>query len=284
MATLLIGYDVEQIKERGDETKLFLKAAPKLHKELGVPATFFVCGKTLEENRKDFQRVKHQCGTLIDFQQHTYSHIFIKTVFQEDVVYSPETEEKIVIQRGASKEKIYEEISKTSELLKKYLGVDCSGLTAPTGCSMGLIDRPDILRVLSESGIKFIRSFRLIRDDFPTPFEIQPFWYEAQGFPEILEFPIQGFIDCAWKNTYGYGKTREYLNLVKKEIDYISENNLSWSYAQHDWSSIREDAEMDITRAIIEYALKRGIEIISYLDYYERMNRKRLKKEKEAKR
>ncbi|GAH69512.1 unnamed protein product, partial [marine sediment metagenome] len=103
------------------------------------------------------------------------------------------------------------------------------------------------------------------------PFEIQPFWYEPQGFPDILEFPFQGYIDCVWRDIHGYDKTEEYLNLVKTEIDYIVEKDLSWSYAQHDWSSIKGDPKMIVTKTIIEYALEKGVNIISYSDYYKKM-------------
>ena len=127
-------------------------------------------------------------------------------------------------------EQIKEEVSKINELLKKFLGVNCTGLTAPTGCYMGLMDRPD-----------------------------------------ILEFPLQGYIDCVWRDIHGYDKTEEYLNLIKTEIDYIVEKDLSWSYAQHDWSSIKGDPKMIVTKTIIEYALEKGVNIISYSDYYKKM-------------
>jgi len=272
MATLLIGYDVEvQDPKRWEETRSFLKVAPQIHQDLKAPCTFFICGKTLENNVREFQKVRDKYGDLIDFQQHTYSHVLLKTDVQchEDG--------RITIIKGGSLEQIEEEVSKTNELLKKFLGVNCTGLSAPTGCYMGLMDRPDILEILHKLGIRFIRSYHLHKEDFlhwklsTMPFEIQPFWYEPQGFPDILEFPLQGYIDCVWKDIHGYDKTEEYLNLVKTEIDYIVEKNLSWSYAQHDWSSIKGDPKMIITKTIIEYALKKGVNIISYLDYYKKM-------------
>lgn len=277
MATLLIGYDVEVQDPKGEETRSFLKIAPQIHLDLNAPCTFFACGKTLENNAREFQEVRDKYGDLIDFQQHTYSHRLLKTNVQQH------EDGRITIARGGSSEQIEEEVSKTSNLLKNLLGVNCLGLTAPTGCYMGLMDRPDILEVLHRLGIRFTRTYHLHKEDFlhwklsTMPFEIQPFWYEPQGFPDILEFPLQGYIDCVWKDIHGYNKTEEYLNLVKTGIDYIVEKDLSWSYAQHDWSSIKGDPKMAVTRATIEYALKKGVKIISYLDYYKEMESRRIK-------
>jgi len=273
-ATLLIGYDVE--RQQGNETKEFLSVAPKIHKELKAPCTFFVCGRTLENNKDVFQKVRDDYGDLIDFQQHTYSHILLKTKVYKD------QNGGITIDKGATLSRIHEEVQKTNECLKKYLGVDCLGLTSPAGCYMGLMDRPDILEVIHQAGIRFIRSYYLHKEDpldwklATMPFEIQPFWYEPQKFPDILEFPLQGQVDCVWKSMHGYDKKEEYLNFVKTEIDYIAEEELSWSYAQHDWSSIKGDPEMSITKAIIKYAQKKDVEIISYLDYYKRMDVERI--------
>ena len=112
---------------------------------------------------------------------------------------------------------------------------------------------------------------RACPDYQPVPFDITPFRYEIQGHPEIVEFPIHGWQDVHWKMVNGWEKTAEYLDFLKKTVDEVADEGLLWSYGTHDWSSIREDPEMKTIRGLIEYALERGLEIVDYRTYYERM-------------
>ena len=262
MATLLIGYDVENQDIEGIATRQFLKVAPKLHRELNASCTFFICGRTLENSVEEFKQVKAEYGDLIDFQQHTYSHVLLKTVLREN-------EHGQTLFRGGTLEQIREEVKRASDLLKEHLDIDCTGITGPYGYYRGLSDRPDILEILHELGIRFTRTYARNEHDWqPLSFAIQPFWYEVQGFPDMLEFPVQGWQDCIIRGKIGWDNLDGYLNHVKKDLDYIAEHDLIWGYVQHDWSSIREDPDMSITSRMIEYAQSIGVEIKSYLEFY----------------
>lgn len=74
MATLLIGYDVEA--QEPEITGRFLKKAGEVHRALKMPCTMFLVGKTLEKNINNCQDLTE--NELIDFQQHTYSHMLLK--------------------------------------------------------------------------------------------------------------------------------------------------------------------------------------------------------------
>ncbi len=262
MATFLIGYDVETQDPNSVATAQFLKVAAPLHRELNAPCTFFICGRTLENNIEAFQAVKAEYGDLFDFQQHTYSHVLLKTVFQEN-------EHGKTVFRGGTLGQIREQVERASELLKEHLDINCIGLTGPYGYYRGLSDRPDILEIIHELGIRFIRTYARNEHDWqPLSLDIQPYWYEPQGFGDILECPIQGWQDCIMRGEIGWDNRAGYLAAVKENLDYIAEHNLAWGYAQHDWSSIREDPDMSITRGMIEYALDKGVEVKSYLEFY----------------
>lgn len=262
MATLLVGYDVESLEQ--DIVRIFLKVAAQIHHQLKAPFTIFLVGKTLENNVWEFQAIKDKYRKLIDFQQHTYSHILFKTVVQEN-------EEGIEVFKGAPLSQIKKEVEKTNNLLKKYLDVNCIGICGPYNYYRGLSDRLDILKTLYDLGIRFTRTYgRNEHDWFPVSMNIQPFWYKLQGFSDILEFPIQGWQDVVWREKYGWNKTKEYLQFVKGEIDYIVSHNLTLDLCQHDWSSFRGDPKMEITFQIIEYALSKGVEVMTHLDYYRR--------------
>lgn len=258
MSTLLIGYDVEHWDSK--ITQVFLQKVRQIHNDLNVPYTLFVVGETLEKNISEFQRIAQD--KQIDIQQHTYSHLLLKTVVME-------SKNKVEIFKGGTLEQIREEVGKTNELLKKYLGVKCMGLTAPYGYYRGLSDRPDILQILHDLGIRFTRTYARNEKDYqPVSFEIQPFWYEVQGFPYILEFPIQGWQDLYLRRELGWKNKEGYLEEVKKSIEYIKERDLDWCYVQHDHSSIKEDPNMEMTRNFIQYALDKGVTFTSYKNYY----------------
>jgi len=262
LATLLIGYDVENQDPQGIATRHFLKVAPKIHRELDAPCTFFICGRTLEINTEEFRKAKSEYADVIDLQQHTYSHVLLKTVFQEN-------EHGKAIFRGGTLEQIHDEVKRPIELLKEHLDVDCIGLTGPYCYYRGLSDRPDILEIIHKLGIRFVRTYgRDAHDWQPVPFGVQPYWYDIQGFGDILECPVQGWQDCIMRGEIGWDNRDGYLNELKKNLDYIAEHNLVWGYAQHDWSSIQGDADMSITRGMIEYALSINVEVKSYLEFY----------------
>ncbi|MGB9798111.1 MAG: hypothetical protein ACPLSK_05750, partial [bacterium] len=114
MATLLIGYDVEA--NDPEITKRFLEVAWEVHNRLSAPCTFFLVGRTLELVGGEAFRPFVE-NPLFDIQQHTYSHLLLKTVYIDDG-------EKIQLVRGGSLEEIEEDVGKASSLLKEILGIE----------------------------------------------------------------------------------------------------------------------------------------------------------------
>ncbi|PIU64989.1 MAG: hypothetical protein COS84_07560 [Armatimonadetes bacterium CG07_land_8_20_14_0_80_40_9] len=278
MAVLLFGYDVEATSalkqletEHGIQlpaswdaikmlTQIFLLKMEEVHTQLEAPCTLFIVGRVLEENIDAFQKINK--NKLFEIQQHTYSHLRLKTVVQEN-------KDGIQVFPGGTLDEIKQEVNKTSELMKKHLDVDCRGLTAPYAYYQGLSDRPDILKILHDAGIQYIRSYGRNEHDWqPVSFDIQPFWYKPQGFPEILEFPFQGWLDVQWREEHGWKNTEGYLNYLKSCVDLVIEKDLIWGYGSHDWSSIYEDPDMNIIKEFIRYAKDRNLPLKTYGEYY----------------
>jgi peptidoglycan/xylan/chitin deacetylase (PgdA/CDA1 family) len=259
--TFLFGYDVEH--QDRQVTGPFLKRAAELHREYGVPATLFVLGETLERNVDALAELADD--PLFDIQQHTYSHKPLKTLLQQN----GRGTELIV---GGSLERTREEVSRTSELLADVLGVHCTGLTGPYTYYRGLADRPDVLQVLDECGIRFLRTYgRNERDWQPVSFEVQPFRYSLQGFPDMVEYGIQGWADCLLREELGWDDHDGYLLELRRNLDLVTRRDLVWSYLQHDWSSLRGDPDMTLTDTLLREVRDRGIESLRYVDHYERM-------------
>ena len=173
MATLLIGYDVEAcaigeglaclgahgMGEAIDRTTTAkaLEIIRRNHEEHGVPATLFVCGRTLVHNVEALEPfVDHP---LFDIQQHTYSHTLLKDDHWKGGTFlaSPSVA-------------IEQEVRQTSEALQRLLGVECIGLRTPHGYHLGLTDRPEMLAALQRCGIRFVSSWaRNAEGVNPTP-------------------------------------------------------------------------------------------------------------------
>ena len=269
MGTLLIGYDVEW-RGDGDVTPRFLEQARSLHDRLGVPATLFIVGQTLERWLPEFMAIAED--PLFDLQQHTYSHQLLKTVYIEDG-------RSVRVVRGVSPEETREEVRRTNELLGTHLGIHCIGLTGPWAYYRGLRDRPDILQVLREEGIRFTRTDgRNERDWHPVTLDLQPYWYDALGFPEMLEIPIHGWHDCVIRaEILGWHDVDGYVASVRPYTDRAAAEDKVFSLCQHDWSSIRADPQMRATESLIRYARGQGLRVLSYRAYYEESRNRRFR-------
>ncbi len=266
--TMLIGYDVEW-QEEGTVTGDFLATARALHNRLDVPATLFIVGRTLERNAPHFEPLVDD--PLFDLQQHTYSHQLMKTLYIEDG-------KSVRLVRGVSAAETQEEVRKTNELLRRYLGVECIGVTGPWCYYRGLRNSPEILQGLHDEGIRFTRmDGRNAQDWHPVDMDVQPYWYDETGFPDVLETVIHGWHDCVIRQeVLGWEDLDGYVESLKPYIDRAAAEDKVFSLCQHDWSSIREDPDMTATEAVIRYALDQGVQFMHYLDYYEMCKAKRL--------
>jgi peptidoglycan/xylan/chitin deacetylase (PgdA/CDA1 family) len=266
MAIMLVGYDIESPDD--EVTTAFLRRAEALHTSLEVPATLFIRGQNLERNPAAFEAIA--ANPLFELQQHTYSHLRLKTLCQRN-------EDGVSLFRGGTLEEIRSDVAMASALLKEYLGIDCIGLTGPYTYYRGLSDRPDILQILWDLGIRYTRCFgRNEHDWMPVPLDWQPFWYEVQGFPEMLEMMTHGWHDCLLRPRCGWANLDSYVEAVRPLIDQAVARNLVFSYCAHDHSSIRQDPEMTIIGRLLEYAQAKEMYIISYKQYYEQRTTERL--------
>jgi peptidoglycan/xylan/chitin deacetylase (PgdA/CDA1 family) len=273
-STLLIGYDVERIpgrvpgekwvgmKVREDSISVFLKKIVDIHREFNVPATIFMVGQCIEGHLRELEACL--VSGLFELAQHTQDHYPLKTIVEE-------TGSRIYL-RGLDFGRIEEQIAKPVELLKKHFGVKCMGLTAPYTYYRGLSDRPDILDVISRHGIVYTRSYgRNSRDYFPLGWDVQPFFYDRQGFPDLLEIPVQGWLDAQWRHDHGWEKLADYHQYLKEQVAAVANKDICWSHLQHDWTSTLFDENLDWTRKFIKYAAEK-IETKTYYEYYK--NRK----------
>lgn len=283
MGTILVGYDTEtaavgEALSLMTESPTFplyelaldpltcgqaLELLTEIHAEADVPATLFVCGRTLLM-ALDSVRAAHASG-LFDVQQHTFSHVPFK-----DIVYSPEPGIVATIP-AAPPEALLEELRFTSRLLKEYVGSECVGLRTPFGYYRGLRDRPDLLEIVRATGLRYITSWgRNEENANPTPW-VQPFTYDEEGYPDILEVPFQFWLDVVWFDQHGYDTGPAFLEALKRAVDEVADNDLVYGACFHDWVMLASDERrVGWLRGFFRYARERGVEVTTYTEYWRR--------------
>ena len=260
MGIILIGYDIEK-SVAPEVTEQFLDMAIAAQKPLMVPATFFILGRCIEASCNALKRLMNE--PLFELQQHTYSHIGVKTLWQT----KPDGTVRFL--PGDTAKVIDAEVAKTNCLLQKHLNVCCRGIAIPRGFYRGLGDRPDLLEIFHRHGIRYMRSYgRNEKDWQPVSLDVQPFFYDIQGYPDILEIPVQGWQDCLWYEVNGFENRYGFLNYLKNMVDRVQHEGLTWAVVQHDWSTVQFDSDFSITRRFIEYALQKGVSFMNHSDYY----------------
>jgi len=161
------------------------------------------------------------------------------------------------------------------ELLDRLLGVRCRGVTTPYSYYRGLADRPDILALIARLGMSYVRSYgRNSRDYFPLDWDVQPFWYARQGFPDLLETPMQGWIDAQWRRAHGWQNWPAWYAYLQEQVAQVAAGGLCWSHCQHDWTSVLYDEPLAWTRKFLEHAAAR-LEVLTHYQFYERKRRLR---------
>lgn len=230
--TIILGYDIESASEN---TGGFLAGAVELHEKHDAPWTIYLTGKTVEERTDDILGVHRH--PLLSIGQHTYNHTLLKSVHMTPGDGKPvHGSSPNFFNEGGSLEQIREEIAATQALIRERLGIECQGLTGPWGYYRGLADRPDLLRVLRDNGIRWIRTnARDSRDCQPTPLTEQPFFYADQGFPEIIELGIQGYQDDFYWDRFDdrrHGDTYE--DYIRATLAEVAANDWVWNICSHD--------------------------------------------------
>jgi peptidoglycan/xylan/chitin deacetylase (PgdA/CDA1 family) len=240
-----------------------LDVITRVHQEAGVPATLFVCGRTLVHTSEAVQRA-HDTG-LFDVQSHTYSHVLFR-----DVEYEPSPGTRAVIP-ASPPVALTEELAATSDLIRRLVGVEVVGLRTPFGFYRGLRDRPDLLELVRANGIRYVSSWiRNERNWNPTPW-IQPFSYEEEGYPDILEIPAQFWLDGIWFDAHGWSNGARFLEALKGAVDEVVEGDLVYGVCFHEWAVLSANEERTgWIRGFLRYAQERGVEVTTYTEYWRR--------------
>lgn len=270
--TVIFGVDVESASE---DSVGFAEYGARLFEELDAPVTWYLTGRTLERYPDVFRAMDKEEG--IELQAHTYDHILLKSVLMkvpEGMCIHGSTGWHL--QRGGSLEDIDRDLGRCQRVFEGVLGRQATALTGPWGYYRGLGDRPELLDVVHRHGFKILRTFaRDEQDGQPVPLEWQPFFYEVQGFPLMLECMVHDYQDdFYWRAFAQPGEGASYADHLKRIAEKVAKENLTWSLCSHDHGSATKEGfekKGRWFRAIIEYAQDLDIRFLAVTPYYEEM-------------
>ena len=281
MSILLLGFDTEaappkdgsydngiDLDRRIRESLDALDVITSILDEYQAPATFFIVGKLLDCAGDEYAKRLGQREGL-DIQSHTYSHVSLTP-------------------NGLSLAELDDEVERTKALISEYFDVEPTGLRGPNNYYRGLQGYPDRLEVLWDNGVRFLGSDGKGPPGahYPAPFT-QPYWYEKEGFPGLLETPVTGF-HCThllqtignlhWKPKVAFPtgeileelprNVDEQISVRQKEFQYAVDRDLIYSPALHPWSIYRFDKELKCLRFLIQMARDENVPVKSLNEYY----------------
>jgi hypothetical protein len=255
-----------------DETFAAVASICKVLNRHAVPATFFVTGLVLEHAGAEIAGLL-KGNPAFDVQSHSYSH-----QMGMDATDS------------ASLAEFRDELARTERLLSDTFGVRPIGFCAPGNFYRGLRGKPRPLAVLWERGYRFVGSDGQDARGlpYPAPFT-QPYWYDEEGFSDLLELPITGW-HCnmlfnsghqndGWTSAPGFpdGSILERLpetvgdgfQARAKEFLYAIERGLIYAPAMHPWSIYRFDPQLEHLDRLIQLAEDNEVRIMNCLRLYE---------------
>jgi len=255
------------------ESPACLEACRKIvavHKKLDMPATFFITGKTLEANAKEYKGLL--TDPLFEVASHTWSHKLLR----DNALCGP----------AVSAEQKREEIFKAKELIERIFERPCVGLRPAVGFDNALRGAVDVLTLVREAGFRYVSSL-LWGPDCSMPALIEePFHYGVDGFADVWELPGHGWHENLLKDHNRWGSRRLTLwpspmpegiptQFVKTPNDEFEVNrvflekaleigNPHISLIWHPWSLHAFDPEMKMLELTFAHVRKLGLVPCTY--------------------
>jgi len=168
------------------------RAIVAMHRRHEMPATFYVTGKTLEGNPKEYRELLDD--PLFEIASHTYSHKSLR----DHPFCGP----------AVTLDQIRDEIVRGKEWIERVFERPCLGVRP--GCSFehGLFGAPSVLRIVKDAGLRYVSSMAWGKDySLPAPLN-QPRTYAENGFPELWELPCHGWHENLLKDHNRWGPRR----------------------------------------------------------------------------
>jgi peptidoglycan/xylan/chitin deacetylase (PgdA/CDA1 family) len=246
----------------------------EVHRRLQVPATFFITGRTLESNAKEYKELL--TDPLFEVASHTWSHKLLR--------------DNVLCGQAVSAEEKKEEIFRSKELIEHVFERTCVGLRPAVGFDNGFQGAVDVLQLVREAGYRYVSSLLWGPDcSMPALLE-EPFHYGADGFADLWELPGHGWHENLLKNHNRWGSRRLTLwpspmpeaipsHFVKTPHDEFEVNRIFLEKAVatnkphvsliwHPWSLFSFDPGMKMLELTFAHAHKLALRSCTYADLF----------------
>jgi hypothetical protein len=249
----------------------------EVHRRLQMPATFFITGRTLEANAKEYRKLL--ADPLFEVASHTWSHKLLRANALCGPPVAPEEKR--------------EEIFRAKKLIERVFERPCLGLRPAVGFDTGLKGAVDVLKLVREAGFKYVSSL-LWGPDCSMPALLEPaFHYGADGFADLWELPGHGWHENLLKNHNRWGARRLTLwpspmpeaipaQFIQTPADEFAVNRVFLekaratnqphvSFIWHPWSLYAFDPEMKMLELTFAHARDLGLTPTTFANLYRRL-------------
>ena len=276
MTPYLPVYDVEYLGDVEYSLRA-LESVVTVHRRMETPATFCVCGQLLDKAGPRYAELLRD--DLFDVHSHTFTHMPVKRTTKHD--------------DPVNLAQVREELERTAALLERHLGVTNPGLRAPGGFYRGLRGETQLLALLVELLVPFVSSdARGPMETIPSPLT-EPYWYDEDGFPGLLELPAQDWhenvlkghnpVPCMWPPVLPWGypsrppqTPEEEFAVYRTSLDGVAEMDLTYySPPMHPWSIYRFNPEARTVALILEEVRRMDMPVTTFSAVHRELRAKR---------
>jgi peptidoglycan/xylan/chitin deacetylase (PgdA/CDA1 family) len=247
------------------ETKNYTVEACRRVKRHGGVLHCFVVGRVLEQENVDWLKEIIQAGHPVG--NHTYDHVNVTATKLQDVQFrfrrSP-----WLIQGRTPAQVVAENIRLTNAALKARVGIDPVGFRTPGGFAHGLMDRPDVQRLVLDLGFSWVSSkypahplgdsgkplTAAVYDAIvATQRHAQPFVY-PHGLREVPMSPISDI--SAFRA--GRWKLDSFLQATRLAVEWAIEHSAVFDFLGHPSCLSVVDPQFRIVELICDLVHKAG--------------------------
>ncbi|MEX0978070.1 MAG: polysaccharide deacetylase family protein [Pirellulales bacterium] len=223
-----------------DETKRYAVEACRRVKAAGGVLHCFAVGRVCEQPDVDWLKGIVAAGHPVG--NHTYDHVNVTAKKPEDIQFRFQRSPWLIEGRRPA-EVIRENIRMASVALKSRVGIEAAGFRTPGGFANGLIDRPDVQKMLLDLGFTWVSSLyppHALGEPKQQPTaevydamvavgaKAQPFAYETG----LVEVPMSAPSDI---NAFRGGRWQLewFLEAVRRGVTWAIENRAAYDFLGH---------------------------------------------------
>ena len=248
-----------------EETKRYAVEAARRVKAHGGVVHFFLVCRALEQQNVDWLKQILREGHSIG--NHTYDHVYLLADKPEEVQYRFQRAPWLVEGRSPA-EIIRENIRLANAAMKSRLSISPAGFRAPGGFADGLANRPDVQKMLLETGFNWVSTkypahpnsepgkaptAEIFEGIVKAQTAAQPFIYPTG----LIEIPMSPISDIgAFRN--GRWKLNDFLKATRMSLEWAIANGAVFDYLAHPAVDYAMDPEFRAIELICEIVNQAG--------------------------